>query len=62
MKHKIVRFIYTRNVIVFWWPTRRMRAVWWMYEFYVNEKRRNLATQLKLTCEAVQDWLASCRT
>jgi hypothetical protein len=62
LHHKVVRFIFTRHINLCGWPTARAQAVWWLYEALVNERRRNLATQLKLTCEAARDWLAACRT
>jgi len=59
MKHRIIRFVYTREVNVCGWPSSRMRGVWWLYELRITELRRDLADNLMATYEAVQAWLAA---
>ena len=58
MQKKIIRFVYTRQVNVCGWPSSRMRGVWWLYEFRINEFRRDVVTKAKALYEGVQAWLA----
>mgnify|MGYP001605570642 CR=1 FL=1 len=62
MKHRIIRFIYTRKVNVLGWPSSRMRGVWWLYEARSREARaklwRNVATKLMSLHGDVRAWLA----
>ncbi len=57
--HRIVRFIHYRGINILGWPTNRMRAIWWLYEFRSLEHWRKLADALADTHEAIQEWLAA---
>jgi len=57
LNHKIVRFMYVNDVHIFGWPSRRQRAVWWLYELRAREAWNNLATQIKSTYAAMVDWI-----
>jgi hypothetical protein len=59
LEHWIVRQIYYRHINILGWPTRRQRAVWWLYEWKYLEKWRDVAIAIDRLVVAQEKWLGA---
>jgi hypothetical protein len=50
-------WIYYRHLNILGWPTKRMRAVWWLYELRIREQWLVVSKAMHAVATATKEWI-----